>query len=97
MDWFRAAEGQHSYHHQRYFEQGLPSLLEPLAYFVKTPPVTQLFTKTEYRTYCAVSKLLAIMCVQSETAFSKLLELQKASCCKTGKGLISKNKMTIFE
>lgn len=86
VDWFEAIEntlpggiklGQRR--RAPYFQSSLPDLLEPLVYFLKSPPASQVFTKKEFKTYNTISKLLVTLCLENEDNISRIVRLQKVS------------------
>ncbi|KAI7849649.1 hypothetical protein BDC45DRAFT_546878 [Circinella umbellata] len=87
--WFDEIEqllpGEHStstavaggYRRVRYFDTALPTLLEPLSYFLKLPPASQQFTKKDFKTYSTVAELLVTLCVDDNSNLYRVFGMQK--------------------
>ncbi|KAI9498426.1 hypothetical protein BDB00DRAFT_754914 [Zychaea mexicana] len=86
--WFAQVEqalpGEHptatasgGYRRVRYFDASLPSLLEPLGFFLKLPPASQQFTKKDFKTYNTVAELLVNLCVEDNSNLYRIFGMQK--------------------
>ncbi|KAI8366708.1 uncharacterized protein BYT42DRAFT_540161 [Radiomyces spectabilis] len=60
-----------------YFADNLSMLLKPLVRYLKSSPVTQSFTNSDFKAYIVASRLLVTLCSRSETAMHETLVLQK--------------------
>ncbi|KAG0186217.1 hypothetical protein DFQ28_008166 [Apophysomyces sp. BC1034] len=80
QDWYKSNENaflNRVSHRVPCFKDKLPLLLEPLVHFLRTPPVSQQFTKKDFKIYNTISSLVVGICQEEERYMSRVLSMQK--------------------